>query len=54
MVIMSEQGESSRHEDKTETGARFTRPFGHCQEYVFILNQMKEALEGFEEKNDMI
>ena len=42
------------HEDKTEMGAGFTRPFGHCQEYVFILNQMQEALEGFEERSDMI
>lgn len=37
-----------------EVGAGLTRPFGHCQEYVFILNQMKEVLEGFEERSDMI
>ena len=48
------KGRVADHEDKTEMGARFTKPFSHCQEYVFILNQMEEALEGFEERSDMI
>lgn len=48
------KGRVVSHEDKTEVGAGLARPFGHCQEYVFILNQMKEALEGFEERSDMI